>query len=291
MIILNILSIFIFIFILYWIFPKKFKNYPDFILRFFFGFKLLRNVVDGLIYRELKTRITKTGFGIVGIFIEPVAVMLIFVFIFSLIRAANRTLDTGLFLLSGIVLFTLFNQIAIRSVNAMKANEPLFIYKPIKPIDTVIARTLIEAALYSIVFIFVSVSIFYFKEEFILNDFPLMVVSFICLSLTSFGIGLFLMVLGHYYPLVIQLVPVLIRPLWLMSGIFFSIKDLPSRIIPLLSWNPILQAIELTRHSFSLNYIIDENIVSLKYLISFTFSTLCFGLWIYTKNEKRLLTR
>ena len=267
------------------------KTLPKFLVKIIKGFKVIRNVVSGLIYRELKTRITRTGFGILGIFIEPVAVMLIFVFIFSLIRAGNKSLDTGLFLLSGIVLFTLFNQIALRSVNAIQANEPLFIYKPIKPIDTVIARTLIEAALYSLVFIFVSLSIFYFKQEFILNDFPLMVSSFICLALTSFGFGLILMVLGHYYPIIIQLVPVLIRPLWLMSGIFFSVKDLPMRIIPFVSWNPILQSIELTRHSYTLNYIIDENIVSLKYLFAFSISTVCLGLWIYTQNERRLLTK
>jgi len=99
------------------------------------------------------------------------------------------------------------------------------------------------------------------------------------------------MVLGHYYPIMIQLVPVLIRPLWLMSGIFFSVKDLPMRIIPFVSWNPILQSIELTRHSYTLNYIIDENIVSLKYLFAFSISTVCLGLWIYTQNERRLLTK
>ena len=288
--IINLITLIFFItFTFFYVF--NFKTLPKFLIKIVSGFKVIRNVVSGLIYRELKTRITRTGFGIIGIFIEPVAVMLIFVFIFSLIRAGNKSLDTGLFLLSGIVLFTLFNQIALRSVNAIQANETLFIYKPIKPIDTVIARTLIEAALYSLVFIFVSLSIFYFKEEFILNDFPLMVSSFICLAFTSFGLGLILMVLGHYYPIIIQLVPVLIRPLWLMSGIFFSVKDLPTTIIPFVSWNPILQSIELTRHSYSLNYIIDENIVSLKYLFYFSICTVCLGLWIYTQNERSLLTK
>ena len=35
----------------------------------------------------------------------------------------------------------------------MSANEALFFYKPVKPIDTVIARTIVESGLYGIVFI------------------------------------------------------------------------------------------------------------------------------------------
>ena len=137
--------------------PKNFKRRIN-------GLKIVKNVVEGLIYRELKTRVTKNGSGIIGIFIEPIAVIIVFLLIFSLIRGSNPTLDTRLFLLSGILLFTLFTQI-VRSINAITANEPLFIYKPVKPLDTVIARTLVETGLYAIVFLTLSFGIFYLAEK------------------------------------------------------------------------------------------------------------------------------
>ena len=40
--------------------------------------------------------------------------------------------------------------IALRSLKAMEANEALFFYRPVKPIDTVIARSLVEAGLYGV---------------------------------------------------------------------------------------------------------------------------------------------
>lgn len=255
------------------------------------GLKIVKNVVDGLIYRELKTRVTKSGSGIIGIFIEPIAVIVVFLLIFSLIRGSNPTLDTRLFLLSGILLFTLFTQIALRSINAITANEPLFIYRPVKPLDTIIARTLIETGLYGFVFLTLSFGIFYLAEEIILNDFPLMVISFLLLSLTSFGFGLLLMVLGHKYPSLKNFLPVITRPLWFVSGVFFSIRTLPDNIIPWISWNPILQAIELIRHSYSINYIIDKQIVSLNYLTTCAIVSCTFGLWIYLKNEKLLIKK
>ena len=96
------------------------------------GFNTQINVTSALIYRELKTRVSEVKFGVLGVFIEPLGVMIVFLTIFSLLRGRNNTIDIVLFLGSGIVLYTLFNEVAIRSLNAMKANEALFFYRPVK---------------------------------------------------------------------------------------------------------------------------------------------------------------
>ena len=173
--------------LIYIIFADKLKIsqvIPKILKRKINGLKIVKNVVEGLIYRELKTRVTKSDSGIIGIFIEPIAVIVVFLLIFYFLRGNNPNLDTRLFLLSGIILFTLFTQIALRSINAITANEALFIYKPVKPMDTVIARTIIETGLYAIVFLTLSLGIFYLAEEVILNDFPLMVISFVPVPVT-----------------------------------------------------------------------------------------------------------
>ena len=81
------------------------------------------------------------------------------------------------------------------------------------------------------------------------------------------------------------------RPLWFISGVFFSISNIPPTIRPWLSWNPVLQAAELTRHAFSSDYYIDNTVISLPYLIAFSVISVSSGLWIYSNNEKILLTR
>ena len=139
-----------------------------------------------MIYRELKTRVSQVRFGVVGVFIEPLGVMAVFLLIFSVIRSSRGPLDLWLFLGTGIVFFTLFNDIAIRSSNGMIANEALFFYKPVKPIDTVIARTIVESGLYLIVFLVIIIGTFLFKQKAQLDDISLILSAYLALVLVSF---------------------------------------------------------------------------------------------------------
>ena len=95
---------------------------------------------------------------------------------------------------------------------------------------------------------------------------------------------------GQKYSHLKQALNLIRRPLFFISGVFFSLQSIPQWLRPWLSWNPILQAIELSRKAFSANYLIDE-LISLPYLISFTFSILALGMFIYINNEKILLTK
>ena len=261
--------------------------------KYFRGFRIQRNVISALIYRELKTRISEVQFGVVGVFIEPLGVMSVFLIIFTIIRelrGIRGILDVELFLVSGIVLFTLFNEIAIRSLNALQANEALFFYRPVKPIDTVIARSVVETGLYSLVLIVITGGIFLYKEKWVLDNFALTAITFLSLSLCAMGTGISFMVAGHRYPFLNQLIPIVLRPFWFVSGVFYSLSSIPQWLRPLVSWNPILQAIELTRHSFNSNYFI-SNSISLNYLMTCGIVSFTFGLWIYLNNEKILQTK
>jgi len=254
------------------------------------GWRIQRNVISALVYRELKTRVSEVRLGVLGVFIEPLGVMAVFLVIFSVLRGNKGPLDVALFLASGIVLFTLFNDLSVRSLNAMKANEALFFYRPVKPIDTVIARALVESGLYAIVFIVMIVGIFLIREQWMLEDIPLLAASYLGLCFTGFGLGLLFMVAGHRYSSLFQIVPLVMRPLWFISGVFFSLASLPQWLRPWLSWNPVLQAIELSRHAYNSNYHLMES-VSLPYLLAWAGGSCTFGLWAYINNETILLTR
>ena len=257
------------------------------------GWTIQRNVINALVYRELKTRVSQVKFGVLGVFLEPLGVIAVFLCIFVLLRGGRNAngLDLVLFLSCGVVLYTMASEIAVRSLKAMDANEALFFYRPVKPIDTVIARSLVEAGLYGVMFLVIIFATFLFREQWILQDFALMVSSYVALVLTAFGLGLFLMVAGHRYPAMHQVVPWLVRPLWFLSGIFFSINTMPYWLKPWISWNPIFQAIELTRYSLSSDYILDGKFISLPYLLSCSVVSCAVGLWVYSNNERILLTR
>ena len=257
------------------------------------GWTIQRNVIGALVYRELKTRVSQVKFGVLGVFLEPLGVIAVFLLLFGALRGGRPVngLDLLLFLTSGVLLYTMFMDIALRSLKAMDANEALFFYRPVKPVDTVIARTLVESGLYGIVYLVLIAVVFVVKEQWILQDFAVLVMSYVALALTAFGVGLSLMVAGHRFPVLHQLMPLLTRPLWFVSGIYFSLYTVPHWLLPWLSWNPIVQGIELNRHAFSEDYLIRSSVVSLPYLLACAAVSCALGLWVYSNNERILLTR
>ncbi len=258
------------------------------------GFINQKYVVSALIYRELKTRISLVRFGFFGVLLQPLGTFIIFLLIFGFIRQRGvGGLDISfvpIFLISGIILYTLLTETVIRCLNAIQANKALFFYRQVKPIDTVLARVYVESGLFAIVFIIMVSAIFLIFETFSLDDLPLIFANYLILTLTGFGLGTFFMIAGHRYPLIKLVVNFLQRPLFLTSGVFFSLESIPQRFQPFLSWNPILQAIEMTRHGFNKDYIINTDKISITYSLVFAMISCTLGLWVYFNNERILRT-
>ncbi len=258
------------------------------------GFINQKNVVSALVYRELKTRISLVRFGFFGVLLQPLGTFIIFLLIFGFIRQRGvGGLDISfvpIFLISGIILYSLLTEIINRCLNAIEANKALFFYRQVKPIDTVLARVYVESGLFAIVFIIMVSAIFLIFESFNVDNLPLIFANYLILTLTGLGLGTFFMIAGHRYPLMKLVVNFAQRPLFLTSGVFFSIENIPQRFQPFLSWNPILQAIEMTRHGFNEDYIVDPEIISIKYSLAFAMVSCSIGLWVYFNNERILRT-
>ena len=58
-----------------------------------------------------------------------------------------------MFIGTGIFMYTVFRSICFRSINSLQANKALFTYKRVKPIDTIISRTILEMLSFGIVLV------------------------------------------------------------------------------------------------------------------------------------------
>ena len=264
-------------------------NYKN---KIFEGFQIQLNVIRALYYRELLTRITRIKFGLLGIFIEPLGGVIVWLVLIGYRRGFRPvfSLDLVIFLVIGNLTYQLFSQIARRSVNAVQANEALFYYRNVKPVDTIISRSIVEINSYGIVYLATILGYYFIFNKWRLDNLPLVFVSFLCAALVATGLGLVFMIAGHRYILVKQIVSIVFRPLYFVSGAFFPLATLPQWLKPFLSWNPLLQAIEIGRKGFSDDYLLDP-LISLSYLLQITFIILTIGLFVYIKNERILLTR
>jgi capsular polysaccharide transport system permease protein len=258
-------------------------------LRRLSGWQVQWRVVDALVYRELRTRVSDVKFGFLGVLMQPLGLIIIWmVFLVSLNAHRGGSLNPILFLASGIVLFTVFSQIVNRSINSMEANEALLFYKPVKPIDTIISRTICEGGLYACCLIVICVATWIVLDQVYMHDIGLFFFTLLLAALIGFSIGLMFMVAAHLFPSFKQTALWVPRILWFLSGVPFRYWIFPPWTKPFFIWNPMMHVIELNRKSMNADYFTPD--ANLEFAVFTTLIMLTLSLWIYYNNERKLLT-
>lgn len=253
--------------------------------------EIQKSVVQALILRELKTRFGVHRLGAVWLFLEPAAHIAVLLVVFVYIRHfAPPGVPTTIFLLTGIVPFLLFKNIALRIMEAVQGNRGLFGYRVIKPMDTFIARLLLEVLLYTVVFVFLLGGLWWWGVPVELYR-PLEFFTVVTLlSLMGFGLGILFCVVGEALPEVKPFIRILFLPLYLLSGILFPVSRLPAEYHDLLLWNPVLHAVELSREAFFRGYASVSG-VSLVFVAEVTVVLLFAGIVAYRLRRLELVAQ
>lgn len=253
------------------------------------GFEVQKAAVKALFLREIKTRFGKYRLGYLWAALEPMAHMLMLLTIFGYIMQRTMSdISFPVFLINGIIPYFVFSNISKRSIGAIEANQGLFNYRPVKPIDTIIARVILETAIYAVVYVLLMAIVGWFGENFEITNLITLITVWILLVLFSSGMGLLFMVIGKTYPETEKFIPIIIKPLYFISCVMFSLNSIPKEYWPYLRWNPLLHAIELCRASVIPGYSTEG--VSLGYLAFSTLVVLFIGLALYCTREKAMLT-
>ena len=253
------------------------------------GLEVQQAAVKALFLREIKTRFGKYRLGYLWAILEPAAHLLVLLTIFGFIM--HRTMPDisfPVFLLNGLIPYFLFSSIATRSIGAIEANQGLFNYRPVKPIDTIISRAMLETLIYGGVYVVLMTIVGFMGEVFSITNVVNLVLTWGLLVIFSFGLGLMFMVLGKSFPETEKFLPILIKPLYFISCIMFPLHAVPKEYWPYLLWNPIVHVVELSRESVVNGYVSEG--VSLSYLTFCALSILFLGLALYRTREKAMLT-
>lgn len=247
-----------------------------------------QRVVHALFLRELRTRFGKYRLGYFWAVLEPALHLAVNLLIFGYFMSrAMPTISFSVFLVNGIVPYMMATGIALRSLNAIEANQGLLSYRPVHPVDTILARALLETLIYAAVYTLLMVLLWLCGETVQVDNFPMLVGVWLMLALLGVGMGLIFMVLGHASPEMDKLLPIAIKPLYFVSGIMFSVQIIPAEYHWLVDWNPLLHAFELMRHAVFPAYPLYG--ISFVYLAGFTLCSLGLGLLLYKGREPAIL--
>ncbi|WP_288130910.1 ABC transporter permease [Microbulbifer sp.] len=247
-----------------------------------------RDVIRALLIREMKTRFGKWRLGYAWVLLEPAMHILVLATIFSLLgREFYPGIPTMLFMLGGIAPFICFSSCFGKGVAAVESNRGLFNYRQLRPFDTVLTRVLLEFAIYlfSLLALLVILAWFGVTAEF--NDFLLLVLINLLFFGFCLGVSLTMCVVGEKFPEVAKFAPMIVRPLYFISGVFFSLEQVPEEYHGYLSWNPLLHMIELTREGLFASY--HGMFANLPYLAASSLSVLAFGLVVYRSQWRDLV--
>ena len=253
------------------------------------SFKIFLAVQNALILRELNMRFSSGRMGIFWTFFEPFIQIIFFVLIKTLLfTSSDNGFDFGIFLALNFTAFSMFKNIVSRAMNSFQANSALFIYKQVKPIDTIIARTFIEIFITGIIIlVFLGIG-YYFEFDMYVKNLSMVVLGFLFLILFSFSFGLFLALMNSYTDSVSKVMGFLITALMFSSAILYSISMLPSELQELLLYNPLTHFMEMIHGNYFIA--LDDHFVDYTYMTFWTCSFLYVGLWWYIKIEKRIVS-
>jgi capsular polysaccharide transport system permease protein len=254
------------------------------------GLDIMRRAVLALFLREIRTRFGKYQLGYVWALLEPVGSITVLLLVFTTLGAQGYPgITFPIFLATGVVVNSLFVDISNRSIKAMEANSALFNYRPIRPVDTVIARALLELLVHLATYAFLIGAYALMGGEVQIHNLSLLLLVFLLMASFSFGVGMLFMLVTDIYSDADKVLPLITRPIFFISGAFFSIQIVPKEYQPLLLWNPIFHAIELARESVSATYHVPE--VSLGYLVFCTLFALTSSLTLYRRHERKMRLR
>jgi len=227
--------------------------------------------------------------GLFWTFFEPFFQVFVMVIIKMLLFGSSEgNFDFAAFLALNFTAYNFFKNILTKSMGAFTANKALFIYKQVKPLDTIFARILVEMFITGVIIICFVVIGVYFDFDLNVQNLPMVTLGFIFLVFFAFSWGVLLAVANTFYTSVAKTISILMTFLMFGSAVFYTIEQLPFEFQNMLLLNPLTHFMEMI-HGYYFD-VLDDKFVDYNYMILWTVIPLYLGLWFYRKLEERIVS-
>ena len=128
----------------------------------------------------------------------------------------------------------------------------------------------------------------YFDFNITVENFNMVILAVIWLSLFGFSLGLLSAVIGTFYETYIKIVNVIMTPLLFISALMYTVDSLPPMLREILLYNPLVHFIEMIHGYYFVT--LDTKYIDYEYMFYWTFIPLFLGLYFYTRAEKKVIS-
>lgn len=246
--------------------------------------------ISALMEREQRTRYAGGPLGYFWAFVGPIS-WIAFVVVFFRIIGRQPPLQVGVevFVATGILPYALWRQNIQTIMRTVIANRHMMAYGRIDSRQLAISSSVLEYST-NLMTAAVIFGVFAVLFEVALPANVLQVLTaFFALWVLGSGVGSLFASIGQVSDSFHRGVQVILRPMFWISGLFFTATELPASTIALFWWNPLFHCIDALREGLFLGF--QSPISSLWYPIVFGLACFLFAMRIMAYVDDKRLAR
>lgn len=244
------------------------------------------SITFALIVREMTTRYGNKFGGYMWAILDPVLFVTILTIIFSAVAhmpPLGRSFP--LFFATGYATFYIYRSLMEQIGLSVRVNLPLLSYPVVRPIDTIVARAVLQVITLFLVNLILFGGLFLITDIDRVNWWPIMLGSIIAAGL-GIGVGTANVVWFNLSSTYEQVWMIVNRPAFIVSGVFFLPESIPMPFREILLWNPLVHIIGLVRTGFYPTY--RATYINMPYIVGLAIFSLVFGLILVWAFDSKL---
>ena len=207
-----------------------------------------RRAISAMMLREMASTYARTPGGWVWAVAEPVAAIALLSLVFQLaFDAPPLGHSFVLFYATGYLPFMMFTDISVKLANALRFSRPLLAYPAVTGLDALLARLLLNSLTHLLVVLVVLGGVEALFRTGAQYD-PATILATLAMTIAlAAGVGTLNCFLFMRLPVWERVWQIATRPLFLISGIFFLIEDVPGGWRDIAWFNPLFHITSMMR--------------------------------------------
>ncbi len=243
-----------------------------------------------LMLREMSTRYGRTPGGYVWVLIEPLGMIIIMSFVWSLM-ARSPSLGTSylLFKGTGYMILQIFSTLGGQIGHSLTFSKSLLFYPRVNWVDAIIARFSLNLLVMLAVTTLILTGILIYEDIRTVLDWGKIGKAVFLAALLGLGVGCLNCFLFTRFPVWQNIWAILTRPLFLISGVIVIYESMPPLAQAILWYNPILHLTGIMRDGFYPTY--TPQYISYVYIGCWIVIPMVIGLLLLRQFNRDLLNR
>ncbi|WP_338549845.1 ABC transporter permease [Roseovarius phycicola] len=244
--------------------------------------------ISALMLREMATSYGRSPGGYLWAVLEPVAGIALLTLIFSTgFQSPSLGVNFPIFYATGLVPFLLFTDVSGKVALSLLYSKPLLAYPAITFVDALAARFLVNLFTQFFVAHAVLIGIMVLFDTHLTPDVAIVAEAMAYAALLALGVGVFNAFAFCRFPVWQRAWSILTRPLFIISGIFFTFETIPRPYGEALWFNPLIHVVGLMRQGFYAGY--EAEYVSRIYLTLLPLGLMTLGLVFLRRDHRDIL--